>query len=121
MKASINLFIPLIPLIVVTVTAANHFRQETIKGRCEAERRGYELEQLHACNASLRHYKGCFLPTEDQVLNRSCLNKVAAIRIHQACIDDQGFWGKSIKKQASYGQLVHLSQAGLVSGVLEGD
>ena len=74
----------------------NERREQDIVRRCEEVQHRNESSQLKACNVFLRTELGCLLPTENSMVDRSCLDKKLSERVYQSCIDDQGFWGKPI-------------------------
>jgi len=87
----------------------NERREQDIVRRCEAVQYRNEMLQLKACNGFLRTERGCFLPKENSTLDRSCLNKKLSQRVHQNCIDDQGFWDYPIEPKEGKDRLVTLS------------
>lgn len=87
----------------------NDRRGQDIVRRCEDVQYRNEMSQLKACNGFLRTERGCFLPTENSTLDRSCLDKKLSERVYQSCLDDQGFWGNLIEPKEGNGRLVELS------------
>ena len=87
----------------------NERREQDIVRRCEELQHRNEISQLKACNVSLRTERGCFLPKENSIVDRSCLDKKLSERVYQSCIDDQGFWGYPIEPKVGNGRLVELS------------
>ena len=87
----------------------NERREQDIVRRCEDVQQRNEISQLKACNVSLRTERGCFLPKENSMVDRSCLDKKLSERVYQSCIDDQGFWGYPIEPKVGNGRLVELS------------
>ena len=87
----------------------NERREQDIVRRCEAVQYRNEMSQLKACNGFLRTERGCFLPKENSMVDRSCLDKKLSERVYQSCIDDQGFWGYPIEPKEGKDRLVTLS------------
>ena len=87
----------------------NERREQDIVRRCEDVQHRNEISQLKACNGFLRTERGCFLPKENSMVDRRCLDKKLSDRFYQSCIDDQGFWGYPIEPKVDNGRLVELS------------
>ena len=91
-----------------TAHSANEQRKEDIIDRCEAIKLDNERSQLKACNPLLRTERGCLLPAENLMVDRSCVDKKLSERVYQSCIDDQGFWGPPIEPKEGNDRLVSL-------------